>query len=242
MTDDFSSDVWEEQDDAALPQSHWYDRFGWLARRFRFGKPVAEREWMGYYNGLYTERGPSVELFSALLRRNGLWFVANPFYEGNPHFYRYCADGVTLADVDYVLTRWSDRFSPRSPEAEPRPTPMLDAVQSEIQLISQQWEALYRHQPHLLPGQSIAVTEERNRQNTNKTHEIWEQDALHCLRVLFASSLDNWQWMERVVHKDNIRLLCKIVYDNAPLSHRPFLLAQWKTAGWVSDATQKWFQ
>ncbi len=246
--DDVSADVWDEQAQFERPQARWWDRFGSFVRPWR-KKQTSNHEWMGYYKKTYKSEGPSVQIFKSLLLRNGFYNLPNPYVDGNPSFYDYCQDGITLADIDFVLGRWEDKFAPKpSPPQASRPFVVDKRKESEIKVqeliaqISGDWEGLYRHRPQQLQGQSIAMTEENNRKSWIKQQQRWEQEAIKCLIILFKSPTKNWLWISEIVHQDNIRLLCKIVYDNAPQSARGLLLKQWKKVGWVTEASQKWFK
>lgn len=241
-------DVWDEQHDFVRPSLSWWNGFGSL---WRYQKEGGQEEWMGYYKNLYKSQGPSPHLFKILLQRNGLWNIPNSFFDGNPHYYAFCADGVALADVDFVLGRWEEKYAPKdtqdinSSQSSPAPDNRSEKekkTQALIAEISRDWEVLYRHHPQDLQGQSIVMTEDNNRREWIKTQKKWESDAIACLVLLFSSPLKNWQWMEKVVHVDNIRLLCKIVYDNAPKARKAKLLRQWKKANWVTAVSEKWFK
>jgi len=248
--DDSSPDVWDEQDEIQPPQKHWWSCLGSVVRPWR-NQHTKQMEWMGYYNAMYKSQGPSVKIFKSLLLRNGYFYVPNPYVDGNPNFYNYCQDGITLADIDFVLGRWEEKFAPKHNTDRDRSTQGFVPdkrksseikVQDLIARISQNWETVYLHRPQQLQGQSITMTEENNRKTWIKTQQKWEREAILSLIVLFKSSIKNWRWISEIVHHDNIRLLCKIVYDGAPQSDRPVLLKQWKKVNWVTEASQKWFK
>lgn len=246
--DNSNADVWDEQDDLKRPEKHWWSGFGNFLRPWR-SPETTQNEWMGYYKKTYKSHGPSAKLFKSLLARNGFSNIPNPFVDGNPNFYDFCQDGITLADIDFVLGRWQEMFAPREDETPPQRHTVTDKRKAEeiktqdlIAQISNNWSYLYSHRPQQLQGQSIFMTEENNRRSWIKKQKKWESEALVCLCILFKSPVKNWKWISEIVHQDNIRLLCKIVYDNAPQSDRPTLLKQWKKVGWVTEASQKWFK
>lgn len=243
-----NADIWDEQDDFKRPQRYWWERLGGLLRPWR-AQEKNDQEWMGYYKKTYKSHGPSVKLFTSLLARNGFYNLNNPFVDGNPHFYDFCQDGITLADIDFVLGRWEEKFAPKTHAAPSARSFVADGrkdseikTQDLIAQIAGDWPILYSHHPQQLQGQSISMTEDNNRKSWIKKQKRWEADAIKCLVVLFKSAVKNWIWISEIVHQDNIRLLCKIVYDNAPQSDRSILLKQWKKAGWVTEASQKWFK
>ena len=238
---------WDDESDfsaSPVAVNKWWDVIGVWLRPWRVGKDVALEEWLTYYSGLYANRGPDVERFERLVKRNGMWNAPNPFREGNAQFYTLCEDGVFLADVDFLLGRWQKKLYPRQlPEQELAVVAQTeeDRIQQKISSIAQNWAVLYEHQPHMLPGQSIAMTELNNLKEWGQQQKVWEQHAKKCLRVLFAQPSKYWIWMGNVLHADNIRLLCKIVYDGAPLAEQKRLFDNWCAAKWLSEQEKKWF-
>lgn len=237
--DDHLDDDAEEVD--TIPPVTWKERLGLVSRKKRLGTSEATQEWLIYYKNLYTEKAPSVELYSRLLARNGVWSLPNPYREGHPLFYAYYADGVFLKDVDVVLSSWEQRFI--SPNVAAQDTTTIpDTIQSNINKISRQWNAVYMHRRFDEPGRSIIETEKENSKQWHKKQRQWEAIAQECLVQLFSDDPSMWSWMKQELHIDNIRLLCKIIYDVAPVSKRHHILTQWQQQGWVSSSELKWFE
>lgn len=247
-------DPWE--DDETVPelpsQSIWKK---WMKRIplsfLHYKKPSGETQWMAYYENLYKAKGACSKTFKRLLFSNGFWFIPNPYVDGHPMFYRYCSDGVTLADVDFVLGRWADRYTPASKK---RNAPSVSSVvedqrseedkiiQNMIADIQNNWEKLYQHQLHNLPGKSIAMTDEFQQKKWRKSQDESEKEAILSLVYLFVSPIKNWSWMNDILHQDNIRLLCRIVYTGAPPKYKEKLLSRWIEGQWITKDSLKWFK
>lgn len=246
-------DPWEDDEDGReLPVQKGWEK--WLQQLplpfLNYKKPSGEAQWMMYYENLYKEKGACSKTFKKLLSSNGFWMIPNPYVDGHPMFYRYCSDGVTLADVDFVLGRWADRYTPMQKSREKAAALVNEDMRSEedktiqhlIAQIQNNWEKLYQHQLHNLPGQSIAMTDEYQQKKWRKGQDISEKEAILSLVYLFVSPIKNWCWMNEILHQDNIRLLCRIVYTGAPPKYKKELLKQWIKGQWITKDSLKWFE
>ena len=212
----------------------------WHEKLFFWKKPSrsqSEQEWMSYYKDLYIAHGPNVSLFSHLLKRNGFFHISNPFREGNPLYYSFCVDGVSLADVDFVLSFWQQKHlygRVHSPSEEPM------EVKELFQAIEKNWARLYLHRPHDLPNVSLSMSAHSNDVHHTTEQQEWFDEAVHCLSALFLSPSSNWNWMSSHLHKDNLGILCKIVYDNAPLDIQGRLIKNWTDENWLTSSQSQW--
>lgn len=74
--------------------------------------PMAWKEALAYYEGLYQDRGPDPLAFRRLLVRRGTPDWKNPFPEGMVEHYRYHPEGLMLADVEAILGEVLNAWKP----------------------------------------------------------------------------------------------------------------------------------
>lgn len=222
-----------------LPIPLWLLR---LFRPFRRRKNSARNDWLAYYEGLYTSRIPDVSLFSRLLAKNGFWDIPSPFISGSRQSSDFCPSGVLLADVAFLLERWSlhvmERgfgfFDPGSTEVygirdsendyigknTERPVgPALDVIDR-----STDYSPIHLHMALQARADSLEQVELARR-------------AAVCLAILFQDDEDQWTWLSEHLHIENRVLLCKIVHDAASPEIQQLLRKAWVLAGWLSQGS-----
>lgn len=215
----------------------------WLMRvfrRFRRFRPSAREEWLAYYQGLYTSRSPDADLFARLLARNGAWDIPSPFVPGSRQAYAFCSSGVLLADIVFLLDRWSFHVMEQG-------QPFFEAGQKDP-LSGEDWANPYLHAirgPSLHDNsyqlnQDSASPIHRHIAMQSRAEACMQLDrattAAHCLLTLFSDHPSQWDWMADHLHVDNRVLICKIVYDVGSIDQRRRIVANWRQAGWLSDS------
>lgn len=233
MSDFESHDDEAQEDFPSLRLPRWYDRLTYWIPRPSHG---ASQEWMAYYKDMYHTHGPNRALFCHLLKRNGFQYLSNPFREGHPFHYSFCMDGVTLADVDFVLSFWQQKYLQGGRSHSSSPQGMDELVKA----IETNWTTLYEYRPHKLPNVSLEMSAHSNHLHHQTEQQEWFDEATVILALLFLSPSDNWTWMASYLHKDNLGILCKIVYDSAASVQQAQLIEAWTHAQWLTPSQSQW--
>lgn len=216
--------------------------WGGLMRPWRRSTAAAASEWMGYYAGLYTERGPDPDAFARLLSRNGFWHIPNPYREGHEDHYRFHPDGVTLSDIDFVLGRWSasatGAISGSDPDVQPAVWPNGVHNTKLKAAISQNWSTLLQHRSSHPWSQQKTVMSVvlADRQDWFYNQARWHRDAVLCLLHLFAQNPLSWSWIASILHRHNLVLLMRDVLRHAQPQDKSRLVSAWSKAGWATTA------
>ena len=238
---DVASDPAQEQEDEevrplAIPRLPlWLMR---MFRRFRRFRPAAREEWLAYYQGLYTSRSPDADLFARLLAHNGAWDIPSPFVPGSRQAYSFCPAGVLLADVVFLLDRWSlhvmDQGQPFFEAGQKDPLSGEDEVNPYLHAV--QGPSL--HDSSYPLSQDSASPIHHHIAMQARADACRQLDhaaaAARCLMTLFLDHSSQWAWMADHLHVDNRILICKIVHDVGSIGQRRRLAANWQQAGWLS--------
>jgi hypothetical protein len=236
-------DVGDDQSPAFVclklpPRPRWWFR---LWRRFRRGTPSAMEEWLAYYQGRYSLRRPDLSAYRQLLARNGAWHIPSPFVPGSLHAQQFCASGVMLADIVFLMDRWIS-------QTQGTPTGFFDVGQPDV-VSGPDAANPYLHD-HVRAVEALGVSYPLSQQSVSPIHrhqamEDRAQDVMAaqdayvaalCLLSLFSDTPTQWTWLSDHLHIDNRLLLCRIVYDVAPLDDRPRLLRAWASQNWLSKS------
>lgn len=225
----------------------------------KFFSMSQEDAWMMYYENLFIQKSPSVKEFAHLIKKYGFSYIQNPYVEGHEKYYHFCPDGITLADIDFLLMNWQKKYM-SSKKTEPEKENILDknntthypklpwecslekekTLQEQINKLSQNWVFLYQHRPFDYPGQSVTYLENLNVKQTQFQEKMWEKKAILCLEILFFSPKINWLWIKEYLHPDNLYLLSKIVYGNISYKKQHKLKKIWEKNNWLTQTQTKW--
>lgn len=239
---DAEGDPAQEQEEEVLrslsvwPLPHWLYR---LFRPLRRTKPVARDEWLAYYQGRYSSKAPNVEMFGRLLARNGFWDIPSPFVPGSRQATEFCQGGVLLADIVFLLDRWSSHVMEQGNDffdsgptdrlsGEDASNPYIHAnltssgVDTSYPLDQDSFSPIHRH---------IAM---QARADACQQLE-YARAAAQCLSLLFLDAPAQWTWISEHLHVDNRVLLCKIVHDAVPADTQARLRAAWVRNLWLSE-------
>lgn len=214
-----------------------------LIRPWRRMKPFARDEWLTYYQGRYSKKPPDVELFARLLARNGFWDIPSPFVPGSRQATEFCQGGVLLADIVFLLDRWSSHVMEQgSGFFESGPTDQLSGddatnpyihdnlpssgVDTSYPLDQDSFSPIHRHIAMQARAEACLQLE-------------YARMAAQCMALLFLDAPLQWTWISEHLHVDNRVLLCKIVHDASPPGTRERLRSAWVKNQWLSEGAAK---
>lgn len=63
----------------------------------------ALKEYLEYYDGLYQEKIPDIELFTKLVKRNGSPDIPNPYTSDSEDYFKYSIYSLMAADLEIIL-------------------------------------------------------------------------------------------------------------------------------------------
>lgn len=234
MGDDFNQ---EDEDYHLLVWPKWYDVFTYPLRPFFISSNKAKEDWMIYYKNLYKTQSPSRIVFKNLLSKYGMWKMPNPYKEGHEEFYAFHENGVFFSDIDFILSYWKNTLLKKSkPEKIKDENP---GVLKKISMINSIFEQIHFLTPNDDFDISVSYGEKFKNMMDASKREVWFFVAVNNMTDLFLGSEKMWGWIKDEIHRDNLLLLCKIIYDNAPANKSNSLILAWKKAGWISDVQIK---
>lgn len=229
-TDEYFKD--EQEENYIWP--HWYDRFLYPLRFLFIGKKPAQEVWLGYYKNLYKTESPSRIVFKNLLSKYGVWNFPNPYRQGSENYYAYHENGVFFADIDFLLSYWKSSLLRKREES----VESLDddlSIKEKIIKINNQFEHINLLVPDVDFNVSVSYVENFNNVMEGVKRNVWFKIALNNMIDLFLDNEKMWVWIKGEIHKENLLLLCKIIYDNAPSKKQGKLVSSWSKTKWLTE-------